>query len=559
MPRAVPGGKALDWLLGRALEGCDEDGRTIRRGLGATYLGVSLVTPLWGVLYISMGEVAAGLIPAVYGVVSIAGLFVLRRVGGWQWMRVSQLVAHLLLPFLLMWLLGGFGPSSAVLIWALLAPLSSLWAGRPTEGAWVLAGFGALTVLTALIEGLLPDGNELPSWTEPVFYVGNFCVMATVIFLVLDFFVGEHATALQVMRRNRELESAYLRQEVTLRQSEKLATVGRLSAGLAHELNNPAAAVQQSARELASMLLGERHVQEEIDRLDLPEDEAKALALFAADLANQIDHPEFVDPIDRIDRESAMQDYLETLGVEDPWDVAPPLVSLGLRSDDLENLAAALSADTVGPAAELVARQYRRQSVVRSLDESTSRIVTMVRALKSYTHLDEAPVAAVDLHEGLDSTLVMLQSRLKSGIAVERHFAEDLPTIEAHGSELNQVWTNLVDNALDAMGDSGSITLTTRHDGDDVEVAVTDSGPGIPAEVIDTIFDPFVTTKAPGDGTGLGLNIVHRIVTERHGGTITATNDDGGTTFTVRLPIRAPRDEASRPTGDDPKPTENGA
>ena len=181
--------------------------------------------------------------------------------------------------------------------------------------------------------------------------------------------------------------------------------------------------------------------------------------------------------------------------------------------------------------------------------KSAGRIIAMVRALKSYTHLDEAPRQLINVHEGLDSTLVMLQNRLKSGIEVRRDYATDLPEVEALGGELNQVWTNILDNAIDAMDGQGVLTIATHRDGDTVVVELGDTGPGVPPELLATIFDPFVTSKAPGEGTGLGLNISHRIVTQKHGGQISVESAPGHTTFTVQLPIGATgHDDGERTT-----------
>ena len=534
-------GGAIDRLIGQQwLEGCDEDERTVRRTLATEWVGVGLVTPCWGLIYIAYGELAAGLIPVVYGGVTAASFAAHHRWGGWEWFRVSQLVAHLLLPFFLMWLLGGFGPGSAVLIWALLAPLSSIWAGRSREALVVVAGFLALTVFSALINSRLSGTNDLPEWLITAFFAGNFVVMTTVIFLLLVYFTRQQADALAAMRRNRELESAYLQQEVTLRQSEKLATMGKLSAGLAHELNNPAAAAQQATRELAGSLVGEDQLRSELARLDLSGDAAATLSALASRIAEQVDHPEFIDPLDRSDREAELQDLLARHGVEDGWELAPALVSLGLEPENLERLRTSLPADQFGDAVALLTRQTRRQSLLGSLGESTARIVSMVGALQSYTHLDRAPRQLIDVHEGLDSTLAMLQSRLKSGIEVRRNYSPDLPRIEADVGELNQVWTNILDNAIDAMASHGLITLTTREDGEGIVVELEDDGPGVPPEIAGNVFDPFVTSKAPGDGTGLGLNISHRIVTEDHNGEITLSSEPGRTVFAVRLPVPGP-------------------
>ncbi len=533
---------AVDWVLEGALDNCHDDEITVRRTLTTAWVGVSLVTPLWGVVYILYGEVLSGLIPTVYAFVTYLSLYCRRRFGGFEWIRVSQLVFHLLLPFFLMWSLGGFGPSSAVLIWALLAPLSSVWAARANEAWFVLASFAALTIFSAFIDSSLPATNNLPPWLVIGFYAGNFLAMSVIIFALLIYFVGLQSSAIAVLRRNRELEAVYLQQEVSLRQSDKLATIGKLSAGLAHELNNPAAAVQQATKGLSTMLMGPDHIRAEVEALGLTGNEAATLTAFADRIGDRVAHPDFIDPLERSDRESQVQDLLDQADVEDGWELAPALVGLGLDAADIERLVADIDPARLGSALSLISGQFQRQGLLGSLDESTRRITEIVGALKSYTHLDQAPHQLIDIHEGLDSTLVMLQNRLKVGIEVIRDYDHSLPMIDAHGSELNQVWTNILDNAIDAMGGEGVITLVTGRSGDRVKVEIGDDGPGIPADLIDTIFDPFVTTKAPGEGTGLGLNISHSIVTQKHKGEISVASEPGRTVFTVCLPIGAADD-----------------
>ena len=545
MPRL---GSFVDWILEpRLLDGCDDDERVVRRTLVTAWVGVIAITPFWGVAYISFGEVMAGLVPLLYGLATLVRLALLRRFGRWEQVRVEQLVQHLLLPFVLTWLLGGFSPSSAVLIWALLAPLSALWAGRSREASIVIVAFAILTTFTAVVNPLLAGSNELPEWLITTFFAGNFVVMATVIFVMLDYFVRRQAELIDVMRRNRELESAYLRQEVSLRQNEKLATIGKLSAGLAHELNNPAAAVQQATRELADLLLGDEQLHAEVARLDLSPDQERALWRFASRITARIEQPEFLDPLERSDREGTIEGVLASHGVEQAWQLAPSLVSLGLDVDDVMQLRDAVDPERFSDAVGLLGQQFQRQNLVRSLDGSTSRIVGMVGALKTYAHLDQGPRQVIDVHEGLDSTLVMLQNRLKTAIEVRRNYDPELPDIEADVGELNQVWTNILDNAIAAMDGSGVITLTTFRDGDDVVVELEDDGPGVRPDLVDDIFDPFVTSKPPGEGTGLGLSISHQIITEKHGGQISLASEPGRTTFVIRLPLARPTERPSEP------------
>jgi signal transduction histidine kinase len=517
----------------------DERKKTTRRVFTGASLFVGVAAPVWGAIYISFGELGPGLIPSVYSVVTWVSFLLLWRTGRWAWFRISQLTFIFLLPIALMWSLGGYAPGSAVIIWSVLAPLGALWGGRSREGVVWVAAFIVAAILSGVVDSSLRDSNELPDEVIITFFVLNISVVMAAIFLLLDFFVRQKDTVIQVIERNLELESAFLEQQIALRQSDKLATLGKLSAGMAHELNNPTAAVQQATHQLTSLLLGDEQLAAEVVGLQLGDDEREALRGYATRITDRAQQPEFLDPLERSDREEAVQRRLEAAGVDEAWQVAPALVGLGLREDDLDSLADRLPTERFGDVTALLAMQYERQRLLGSLDESADRIIGIVRALKSYTYLDQAPRQPIDVHEGLDSTLVILQSRLR-GIEVRRSYADDLPRIEAYGSELNQVWTNILDNAIDAMGGDGVIDIATRQEADHLVVELTDDGPGIPPDVIPHIFDPFVTTKAPGEGTGLGLNISYNIVTEKHGGEITLESEPGRTRFTVRLPFAPP-------------------
>lgn len=519
---------------------CDEDEATTRRVFTGASLLVGVVAPLWGAMFIGFGELGPGLIPSIYSVITLVSFVVLWRFGGWHWFRVSQTVLIFVLPIALMLSLGGYVLGSAVIIWALIAPLGALWGGRSREAAFWVAAFFFSATLSGVLDPYLRDSNDLPGSLRIVLFVMNITFVTGVVFLLLDFFVRQKDTLIHVMRRNRELESAYLEQELSMRQSDKLATLGKLSAGLAHELNNPTAAAQQATQQLTSLLLDDAQLEAAIAGLDLLEVEREALDVYTDRIGNRVHKPEFLDPVDRSDREHEVQEYLEDVGVDDPWEIAASVVSLGLQRSDLQALAMNLRPDRFVAAVTMLATHYKRQSLLGSLDESTARIIEMVKALKSYTYLDQAPRQLIDIHEGLDSTLVMFQSRLKTGVEVSRSYADDVPQIEAYGGELNQVWTNVLENAIDAVGGHGVIEVKTRRAGDRVVIEVTDNGSGVPAEIAGHIFDPFVTTKAPGEGTGLGLNISHNIVTQKHGGKITLASEPGATTFTVSLPIAAP-------------------
>jgi C4-dicarboxylate-specific signal transduction histidine kinase len=340
-------------------------------------------------------------------------------------------------------------------------------------------------------------------------------------------------------KRLRDLERAYLQQEMVLRQQDKLATLGKLSAGLAHELNNPAAATQRGAGQLRDALALLQHaLQTAAAASGLSEAQVSLLGTLEAELAERVRTPVSLSVLDRSDRESTVERWLEAHGVQRPWEVAPALVDASFGSGDLERIVGAFSEAQLAPIITWTGATATALALLEQVAHGAGRIAELVQALKSYSYMDQAPVQMVDVHEGLDSTLVMLRSRLKQ-IEVRREYAAGLPKIPARGSELNQVWTNILDNAADALaggGQPGIITIRTRRDGAWVVVELEDNGSGIPEEIQAHVFDPFFTTKPPGKGVGLGLNISHTIVTQRHSGRLTVTSRPGQTRFQAWLP-----------------------
>ncbi|MFW5898918.1 MAG: sensor histidine kinase, partial [Jiangellaceae bacterium] len=242
---------------------------------------------------------------------------------------------------------------------------------------------------------------------------------------------------------------------------------------------------------------------------------------------------------EREDRTEAVEAVLRRVGVSAPWDRAGELVAAGVAAGDL----AAVLADAGDGADIAVAWLGVRAALAAAAEQisaSVGRISELTGALRGYTYVDRAPQQEVDVHAGLEATLSILGHKLPPGVEVVRDYANDLGTIHAYGGQLNQVWTNLIDNAIDAVGDDGRITVRTRADGDGVVVEVADNGCGIPADLHGHVFDPFVTSKPPGQGTGLGLNITHQIVTGVHAGRISVHSEPGSTVFRVRLPSRPP-------------------
>jgi signal transduction histidine kinase/predicted CoA-binding protein len=331
--------------------------------------------------------------------------------------------------------------------------------------------------------------------------------------------------------------------EIILRQSEKMAQLGTLTAGIAHELNNPAAASRRGSEHLGSAIESLQQIYQQFHTLGFTTDQWKKsseLHDFARAQAIQLLD---LNSLERSDREEQIETWLERNQVQNSWEYASVLVNLGYQEADLIALKRDFPGRQLTVIVQWLTALFNIFSLLEEINQGTSRIGEIVKSLKSYVYLDQAPVQSVDIHEGLEDTLVILRNKLKKGIEVERHYAQNLPKIQAYGSELNQVWTNIIDNAIDAMDGQGTLRISTRqHDGW-VFVEIEDSGPGIPPEIQEKLFSPFFTTKPLGKGTGLGLNISFNII-QKHKGEIKVFSQPGKTCFSVRLPVNM--DEAER-------------
>lgn len=318
-------------------------------------------------------------------------------------------------------------------------------------------------------------------------------------------------------------------------QAEKLSALNKLAANLAHELNNPASAAQRAASSLVSELRANRQSRFKLVNLCLSEAQIRAVEDWEQRILSRRLPLEGVNANELISREEAIRAWLIELPCEAPWEIAAELNEQGVTVKDLAALRSVLEANECCVALQFFARYLRTTRSVDTLLNSTDRIFDLISAVKAYSYMDRAPILEVDVPAGLDATLQMLHSRM-SNVTVERDYEANLPHISAYGSELNQVWTAIIENALDALGNEGILRIACRLEGEMLLVEIWDTGPGIPAELQDRIFEPFFTTKAPGQGLGLGLDNAMRVV-RKHRGYISVRSEPGSTCFRVRLPL----------------------
>ena len=325
--------------------------------------------------------------------------------------------------------------------------------------------------------------------------------------------------------------------EAQVQHNERMAQLGTLTAGMAHELNNPAAAVVRGSGQLQALIGRAEEARAALDRLQLTDEQQAYVIKLAKQIQTTAVAPLILDPLSRSDREEGIENWLDDQAIANGWELAPTLANLGLEPPHLTDLAALFTTTQLPILLSWAEVSYSAQSLIHEITQGAGRIAEIVKALKSYVYLDQAPLQNIDIHAGLNNTLIILRSKLKPNITIKQEYDPHLPGIMAYGSELNQVWTNMIDNAIDALADGGEITIRTRQEGAQVVVEIEDNGPGISDTQRTKIFDPFFTTKSPGQGTGLGMTISYNIVA-RHNGEINVSSEPGRTIFQVRLPLR---------------------
>ena len=320
---------------------------------------------------------------------------------------------------------------------------------------------------------------------------------------------------------------------------ERLLALGKLSAGLTHELNNPAAAAGRAADALRDRVTGMRNKLAMIASGKLAGAQLQKLVMAQDEFVKKVRHAPTLTPMQASDAEDELGDWFDAHDIAGGWDLAPVFVFGGLGVEDMEAVLTSAGEETLEGAVRWLAYTVETESLIREILDATSRISDLVGAAKQYSQMDRAPYRWIDVHEGLEATLVMFGRKVgpDGGIDIVRDYDRSLPQIPAYSAELNQVWTNIIDNAVDAMDGSGTLTVRTALAGDRLMVEIGDTGPGIPPEVRRRIFEPFYTTKAVGKGTGLGLDVTYRVVVGRHHGDVVVTSEPGDTRFQVLLPL----------------------
>ena len=329
--------------------------------------------------------------------------------------------------------------------------------------------------------------------------------------------------------------------QAAINQRERLSALGSLTAGLMHELNNPAAAASRATVALRQRVAGMRQKLGKLADGRVTQEQLVSLTQLQESIIERAAKAPSLSAMEASDREDELSDWMDDNGVSNSWDLAPIFAQGGMDLDCLEEIRTTVADPLLlEKSLQWLAYALETEQLMTDIEDATARVSSLVGAAKQYSQMDRASYQSVDIHEGLKSTLVMLNHKIGDGVTVVKDFDRELPKIPAHPAELNQVWTNLIDNAVHAMNGQGTLTVRTARENDRLLVEIRDTGTGIPAEALPRVFEPFFTTKPVGEGTGLGLDISYRIVVNRHRGDITVTSRPGDTRFQVRLPLTEP-------------------
>ncbi len=516
-------------LLGRisrigSLPGDDEN-TTLKKQF-MIYQGVAMSCGglVWGSLLLFFDFPFQAAIPFGYVIITVINFFILNSVKNFAFSRNIQTLISLLLPFLLQWLLGGFSVSGGVMLWSVLALTTSVTYQNTKTSLFWLGAFFLLVLFSLLFDSYISENfiTDIPAKASLIFLVVNVLFISTIVFALFLYFT--------IMNTNNmdKLKQSYIK----LVQSEKMAALGQLSAGIAHEVNTPLGAIKSSAEE-SSKAFGEILM----DFMWLTKSLSdKDKDMFVEFVATSNPGTQTLSTIEEREIKKRMRERFEELGIANSRFISDRLVQVGIYevTPAMEKIAQLEHFEKLMMITYNVLNQQRSNQTIQLAVDKASRIV---KALKTYLHTSNKDQAeSINLRNNIETVLTIYHNRLKQGIQVIKNY-DEVPEIFGHPEQLNQVWTNLIVNAVQAMNNKGILTIGLKNEDDHVVVSIKDTGKGIPKEIQDKIFEPFFTTKVSGEGSGLGLDIIKRIV-EEHAAAISFESMEGeGTTFYVKLPI----------------------
>jgi signal transduction histidine kinase len=496
----------------------------------------SVAGVFWSIMYYFVyGFGLTSILPIAFSVIVGSSLIISHSSRNHRIAIGAQIFCITYFTAAIQWSIGSITDSGLVLLWSFIGPITALMFYKLRQAIIWFALFLLNIAITFILPIFFTTSVQAVGYGTRLFFTAiNLSFASMIVFAFSSYFVNR---AIKEQKKTSQLLETNLQQEIVLRQSKKLASLGQMSAGLAHELNNPATAalrgteqLRKAIQELDIFSMESMREPSSADKLSFFEKEIKLIR-------ERAKAPFEFDPIEQADRENQIESWLSDLGVDEAWQIAPVFVRLGYDKEKLGKFTEKISREESQILIKMLSNRYIIYSVLEEIGEGTLRISDIVKSLKSYSYMDQAPMQSVDINKGLKDTLTIFSNKLKTGMKVVKELEPELPHIEAYGSELNQVWTNLIDNAIGAIGKQGTIHIKTYQAISKVVVEITDDGPGIPADIQSKIFDPFFTTKNPGEGTGLGLNISHSIIVQKHRGSLNVESVPGETRFKIELPM----------------------